>query len=490
MQANQEAPSRIERLVLSPVVRSTYVSLLGHVAVLVILARLVTSQAGLPRPRPIVIAAADGAEAVAELAAPAPAGELLEAAAALAAVEMTVVTVEPKMEAITVEHDGPLGSEDGGTTVSGVDAGPQAAADAPHDAGSRGGAGDAAYAGRRGDARSRGAADRGGTRGSEEAVDRGLAWIARHQAVDGSWRFDLSGCRCDGGCRDPGSVTSTTAATGLALLPFLGAGHTHLEGDYQETVSRGLYYLMSQMRFTPRGGDLSEGTMYGHGTATIALAEALGMTRDEMLVPYVRDAVRFITTAQHEHSGGWRYLPAQPGDMTVTAWQLAALRSAALAGVPVPSPTMDGVRRFLDRVQFQQGESYGYQSPHPRPGTSAIGLLCRLYTRWPNEAAIDRGLGALAKPGPAPDAVYLNFYLSQALMQRDHPLWPKWNARNRDHLVARQERHGHESGSWFFADRETSSGGRLAHTALATLTLEVYYRLLPIYGSDAVTADW
>jgi hypothetical protein len=169
---------------------------------------------------------------------------------------------------------------------------------------------------------------------------------------------------------------------------------------------------------------------------------------------------------------------------------LAALRSAALAGVAVPSPTMDGVGRFLDRVQVRQGEAYGYQSPHPRPCTSAVGLLCRLYTRWPNGAAIDRGLGALAKAGPAPDDVYLNFYLAQALMQRDHPLWKRWNARNRDQLVARQARHGHEAGSWSFADHETASGGRLAHTALAVLTLEVYYRLLPIYGADAVSAAW
>jgi hypothetical protein len=109
---------------------------------------------------------------------------------------------------------------------------------------------------------------------------------------------------------------------------------------------------------------------------------------------------------------------------------------------------------------------------------------------WPNEAAIDGGLTALAKPGPDPDAVYLNFYLSQALLQRDHPLWQRWNARNRDQLVARQAARGHEAGSWFLADQDTAPGGRLAHTALAVLTLEVYYRLLPIYSPDAVAGGW
>ncbi|NBU28489.1 MAG: hypothetical protein EBS42_09880, partial [Caulobacteraceae bacterium] len=146
----------------------------------------------------------------------------------------------------------------------------------------------------------------------------------------------------------------------------------------------------------------------------------------------------------------------------------------------------DGVRRFLDRVQARGGEAYGYQSPQARPCTSAIGLLCRLYTHWPDEAAIDCGLATLARPGPDPDAVYLNFYLAQALLQRDHPAWPRWNARHRDQLVARQATSGHEAGSLSFADRDTAPGGRLAHTALAVLTLEVYYRLLPLYRPEAV----
>ena len=482
----RESPTSIERLVGSPAVRSTYASLLSHVAILVLLALFMIPVEPARRLRPIEIGTADAAadDLGVDDDSPPPGG----GAQAVEAAEVTVMPPEPSVA------DPILAPEV-------VDRPPEAPATQPFaalakpmvSAATAGGMANAAtdpYAGRRGTGRRDGVAARGGSPASEEAVDRGLAWLARHQAADGSWRFDLSGCRCDGGCRDAGSVTSTTAATGVALLPFLGAGHTHIEGEHRETVSRGLYYLMSRMRMTTRGGDLGEGTMYGHGIATMALAEALGMTRDDAFVPYVRDAVRFIETAQDLHGGGWRYLPGQPGDTTVTAWQLAALRSAALAGVPVPSPTMEGVGRFLDRVQVRQGEAYGYQSPHARPCTSAVGLLCRLYLRWPNEAAIDRGLGALAKAGPAPDDVYLNFYLAQALMQRDHPLWKRWNARNRDQLVSRQARHAHEEGSWFFADHETASGGRLAHTALAVLTLEVYYRLLPMYGADAVTAGW
>ena len=321
-------------------------------------------------------------------------------------------------------------------------------------------------------------------------MERGLAWLALHQAVDGSWQFDLSGCRCDGACGNRGTVTSTTASTGLALLPFLGAGHTHLEGRYRESVNRGLYYLLSRMQPTARGGDLSEGTMYGHGVATLALAEALGMSRDETLEKPLAEAVRFIVTSQDLYGGGWRYLPGQPGDTTVTAWQFAALKSASLAGVAVPSPTIDGVSRFLDRVQTQDGDLYGYLAPAARPCTSAIGLFCRLHLGWERRDSIDRGLATLAQPGPHPAQVYRNFYLAQALLQAEHRAWPRWNARNRDQLVSTQATKGHETGSWFMAEPDSAPGGRLAHTALAVLTLEVYYRILPLYREDAMAAGW
>lgn len=494
--ADDIPPSRLERILRSHAVRSGYLSLLTQLVALVILA-LITVE-GPPRARRLALVvdsgagdedrpddgddaggAALGALEIAPAPTAAPAGG--EAAVAVPEPDPAVPLVEPLVEMAT-----------GGTGPSvqpiAHKAGRGAPAAAPGDAGD-------AFAARRGRGRGddpgAGARGRGASTASEAAVERGLAWLARHQAADGSWHFDLAGCRCDGACRDPGTLGSTTASTGLALLPFLGAGHTHRDGPYQETVSRGIYYLLSRERATPRGSDFCEGTMYGQGVATLALAEALGMTGDELLVRPVRGAVRFVETSQDLHGGGWRYLPGQAGDITVTAWQLVALKSSQLAGQEAPSPTIDGIRRFLDSVQTQQGAAYGYRTPAAKPSTSAIGLLCRLYTGWrPDEAALRRGLDQLVRAPPDPAAVYTNFYLSQALLQADHPAWPRWNARHRDQLVARQGRAGHEAGSWSFADPETAPGGRLAHTALAILTLEVYYRLLPIYRAEAVTSGF
>ena len=532
-------PAWIERVVASRNVRASYASLVAHVVVLLLLAMLVSRPRSDSRPLAISLRmatgggeaaadAADGADGDAagepgggESALPAEAEPVFEIAAAPAAdvpaadnaaafaalaapTAAEPTTAEPVAIAPTPVASAPAGVEpeppQTPARMAALPAGPAAATEDPGTAATAGRPASAAgsrgqktdpFGGRSGAGRQRGVAANGGSAASEAAVARGLEWLARHQAADGSWRFDLSGCHCDGACRTPGNIRSTTAATGIALLPFLGAGQTHEQGEHARTVTRGIYYLMSKMQATPRGGDLAEGTMYGHGVATLALAEALGMTGDRMLVPYVRDAVRFLETSQDMHGGGWRYLPGQPGDTTVTAWQLAALKSAALAGVEVPSPTIHGICEFLDRVQVRGGEGYGYVGPQEnRPCTSAIGLLCRIYTNWPDQATLDRGLGKLAARGPDREAVYQNFYLAQALLLRNHAAWPRWNARNRDQLVARQDRVGHEAGSWSFADADTAPGGRLGHTALAILTLEVYYRLLPIYTEEAADLRW
>jgi hypothetical protein len=484
----------IERLVASRAVRSGYASTLAHLVVLIVLALFVPRHDRPPRPGPIRLefgsagaGDADGAGVAIEMAAsavPLPDPQPLPSLpVADLAGDPTIAPVEPAPADPAAE---PVPEEVRTAPDTAIKAVPASLVRSEPMPAAQRATGGAPLRARRSTGRGPGVRGRGGSAASEAAVERGLAWLAAHQAEDGSWRFDLSGCRCDGGCRDPGTVASTTAGTGIALLPFLGAGHTHVEGQYRETVARGLAYLDSRMRPTPRGGDLGEGTMYGHGVATLALAEAYCMTQDDVLSGPIRDAVRFTVAAQDSYGGGWRYLPGQAGDVTVTAWQVAALKSAAIGGIEVPWTAIDGAGRFLDRVQSQNGAAYGYQGPRAKPCTSAIGLLCRMYTGWQNHDTIDRGLAELARPGPAAAAIYQNFYLAQALLQRDHPAWPRWNAKNRDQIVAQQARIGHETGSWFFADPETAPGGRLAHTALAVLTLEVYYRMLPIYGPRAV----
>jgi len=343
--------------------------------------------------------------------------------------------------------------------------------------------------GRTPEQRARLAAERGGSAQSEDAVELGLAWLAAHQYEDGGWRLNHQEGPCASRCDNPGSVGTSTGATALALLPFLGAGYTHRQGKYQDVVERGLYYLTSRMLETRHGGDLQEGTMYAQGLATLALCEAYAMTDDQELKPYAQKALDFICNAQHPR-GGWRYVPGAPGDTTVTGWQVMALKSGRMAGLFVPSHVIELVKEYLNSVQDAGGAFYGYQSSRKYPGPTAVGLLLRMYLGWTrDDERLARGALYLSATGPSKTDMYFNYYATLVLNHREGSEWERWNLQLREYLIGTQERSGHPAGSWFFADRHGSVGGRLYTTALCTMMLEVYYRYLPLYGGEAVEEE-
>jgi hypothetical protein len=342
------------------------------------------------------------------------------------------------------------------------------------------------YEGRAPESRARLVQLRGGTPASEDAIARGLAWLAAHQRRDGSWRFDHRDGACGSLCANPGTVASTTAATGLALLPFLGAGETSQGSQYLEVVERGLYYLTGRMIVSRHGGDLQEGTMYAQGIATIALCEAYAMMRDESLRGPAQAAVDFIAAAQHEQ-GGWRYYPGQPGDMTVFGWQIMALHSARMAGLEVSEEVFRRGRQFLDLVQHKDGAHYGYMSPGRDPTPTAVGLLSRMYYgRAQDDPQLAAGVRYLERLGPSRSDMYFNYYAHQVLHHYEGPGWDAWNRQLRDGLIATQSRRGHEHGSWYFHDQHAQSGGRLYTTAMCVMILQVYYRYMPLYTRAAV----
>jgi hypothetical protein len=346
------------------------------------------------------------------------------------------------------------------------------------------------YEGRTAKARAQLVSARGGSPASERAVERGLAWLAAHQWADGGWRFNHREGPCAGRCSHHGTNHSTTAATGLALLAYLGAGDTHRDGDHQEVVAKGLSYLRSRIVPSSRGADLQEGTMYGQGIATLALCEAYALTNDPDLRGPAQQALDFIASVQHP-LGGWRYFPGQPGDTTVLGWQLMALQSGRLAGLQTSQHTFDRAQEFLDRVQSDQGAAYGYQIGGDQPTPSAVGLLCRMYHGWPrSDARLQLGVERLAARGPDEHDLYFTYYATQVLHHFDGPQWETWNGHLRDRLVANQATEGHEAGSWYTADYHTTTGGRLCDTALAIMILEVYYRHLPLYGFRGLETLW
>ena len=89
----------------------------------------------------------------------------------------------------------------------------------------------------------------------------------------------------------------------------------------------------------------------------------------------------------------------------------------------------------------------------------------------------------LAKPAARETLnYYYIYYASLALMQLQGNAWKEWNPATSKLLLDLQQRVGDDAGS-FPPDKEWSDrGGRVYNTTLATLTLEVYYRYLPMYA--------
>jgi len=330
----------------------------------------------------------------------------------------------------------------------------------------------------------------GGTPESEAAVWAGLGWLAAHQLGDGSWNFDHTIYACGSSCTKPGTLHDCEiGATAMALLCFLGAGQTHQTGEFQEVVDAGLNFMLEELKWIPDQNrvDLRGGSnMYVHGMASTVLSEAYAMTGDTSLQEPAQGAVNFIVWAQDDYGGGWRYKPNTPGDTSVVGWQVMALMSAHVAELNVPEETVERALRFLRTVQARRGAGFGYTSNRARPSTTAIGLLSKMYLQSrATRKSFAQGARFVGRTGPSRDDMYYNYYATQFMHHYGGYPWETWNEKMRDWLVTTQEQHGHAAGSWMPGTRWSSHGGRLYMTTMAIMTLEVYYRHLPLYQRGA-----
>jgi hypothetical protein len=365
---------------------------------------------------------------------------------------------------------------------------------------------------------------------AEEAVNRGLTWLAKHQHKDGSWSFDHARHPdCRGRCKNPGDMTKTPlSATGLALLPFLGAGYTHQKGPFKETVGKGLVYLMRNMRVDDTAWDGSlwdrQATMYGHGICTLVLCEAYGMTKQapesltdgaangieegafpielEKLKIAADKASHFIQRAQGP-GGGWRYMPHDMGDTSVLGWQLMALMAAKDAGLRVNAKVGPRVNQFLARVEAgiegdnvygRFGTKYAYDMTKKRfsKATNTIGILSRLFMGVKaHHPAVTIVASKIAVDGPDPGDMYYNYYANQVMFQFGGQQWEDWQKKITAVLIKAQVKDGHAVGTWYFdeGDQGATKGGRVYCTSLALMCLEEHYRHLRISKSAEELAE-
>ena len=313
----------------------------------------------------------------------------------------------------------------------------------------------------------------------DAAVYRALEYLKRSQQKDGGWVS--------------GGFGPATSVTSLAVMAFLAAGHVPAEpGPYRESIERGIRYVLAHQQ---QNGLLvsktSHGPMYCHGISTLMLAEVAGMTADPELSSRIQAAlvraVKLILAAQNiskseDHAGGWRYQPnSNDSDISVTGWQLMALRAAKAAGCTVPSESIDRAVAYLNRCAVKQGGGFGYQprggANNPRTGTGVLALeICGKHL---TPAAV-AGADYLLKSPPrwsTPYFFYEVYYCPIAMFQMGDKYFLPYYAK----LVAILLEHQHADGSWLSDDGNDRTGGRNYCTAMAVLALTVEYQYLPIY---------
>ena len=334
----------------------------------------------------------------------------------------------------------------------------------------------------------------GGNAETEAAVQAALAWLAANQDPDGRWSARRHGAGHEtqvlGHDRSGAGSDADTGISGLAILAFLGTGQSHLEGQYSDTVRRGLEFLLRSQK---PDGNLAGNSrlfarMYCHGMAALAISEAYAMTGDARLRPHVERAMLYTTRAQNPNDGGWRYLPGDSGDMSQFGWQLMALKSAELGGVVIPDATHRGMRRFLESVSTGRHGGLAAYRPHGPPTVTmtAEALFSRLFLdAQRSEAAISEAVELLMQETPRSGEInlYYWYYATIALFQLQGSEWETWNQHLQQRLLATQVTTGPNAGSWPTQTVWGGYGGRVYTTAMAALCLEVYYRYLPMFES-------
>ena len=330
-------------------------------------------------------------------------------------------------------------------------------------------------------------------KGKEETVDYALKWFLSHQAADGSWGFDLKGSPgCNGQCPGGGTYPDRGGATAMAVLAFLGRGYTHKEGPYKEAIRSGIQYLAG-LAESGDGAIYREGShpLFVQGFATLALTECYSQTSDGELAVPAQMALNCIVKMQDANTGGWSFGPRHESDTVATTLQLMAIRSGLADDLQVDPQAIEKAVGFLDGMFATYSaapRSPGLEDGQGRQAVAALlGYMCVGLNR--NHSVFQDGVDSLLEAGPSGD-MFHNYYTTQVMHhlgdRGDVERWTSWIKRTKKKLLEEKCADGHETGSWRQSDEgdEIIDGGRLYSTALATMTLEVYYRHLPIYRSD------
>ena len=346
------------------------------------------------------------------------------------------------------------------------------------------------------------ALDRAQTLRLIQSVDRGLVALQKMQRVDGSFQ-SLSYAQ-------PG-------VTSLAIMAYLSRGHKPGEGPYGETLVKAIDYVLSKQQ---NSGMLSSSDIdyalvsiemdpfdnataaktYNHAISMLMLGEVYGLTPESetfRLRNAIDKGLKFtiqlwdIRKGSDLEDGGFRYTRpwehGGEGDMSVTGWHAASLRSIRNAGFDVPQSVIDRIADYVIKNQ-KEDRGFGYAStdPYSSFGMTGAGTLCLALAGKYDHPVTQSAAAYLVRfdadnprcfvTGSRSWPYYVCYYLTQASIQLGGRVWLVCMRESTGYLLAKQA----SDGSW---PREGSaySYGRAYSTSMAIIALTPPLQLLPIY---------
>ena len=363
---------------------------------------------------------------------------------------------------------------------------------------------------------------KGGGPKTEAAVKSALRWFKTHQSPNGMWdtvHYNQN-CTEDLKCEQGGTNNETTpnvAATGYALLCYLGAGHDHRSlSPFRATIEKGLEWLKSQQK----GGRFSTSahSNYEHAIATTAMAEAYAMSQDSELRASAQQGLDQIlamqnkggsstdTSAASSRGGlGWDYFePSGRNDSSVTGWNVMALKSGLAAGLHIGNG-INGAKEWLKKTYeaanpgFDKFDPSTSQAKFPycwstgsataeAQDRAPLGALCAVFLGHKSgdpmlECLLNFVTGNQAVTS-YPTNTYYMYYNTLAIFQAGGERWQKWNKQFSEVLIQAQRKDGCFNGSWDVGPFIGSEVGRTISTAYCCLSLQVYYRYEQIAAKE------
>jgi hypothetical protein len=340
-------------------------------------------------------------------------------------------------------------------------------------------------------------------KGQETAkpLARALEWLANHQEADGSW--DVTKYEgTEATMQNPCPAVAPAITTGIALLAFLGDGHSEISGEYKKNVKAGLKYINKALDDDKARTELYYGNNYGTAIMLMALSEATILGASSKTRENADRLAEWFIRCHKGQKAGWRYQNAADSDLSVSGWVALALKDAKTAELPsmMTKEAMEALeiyKTWVDKTMTNYEGEAGYTgsfqthtqtmayvgmfSKHFLGFGKADGFNTNAALKYGTPQAID-ACYKLEEPGN----VYMIYYGTLSAFQQSGQFWDNWNPIMKRRLIGSQCPGSTKEmgGSWNpTKDHTGQQGGRVFTTAMLALCLEVYYRFGSMSGS-------